>query len=189
MLETVRTLFHHPGLRRVLVRLRPLIVIAVIAAMAPFVRREWLLPGFLVSMAGEFIQLWAFASLDKNSDLAFRGPYAFVRNPMYLGRFFILLGVLILLGNPWLLLAYAVLYWFYMDTRVEREEALLRQVFGERYAGYCARVGRFVPGAPLPGATLAFWDWRLFRQNNAAMNLALTLVAWAVIAAWVLTRG
>ena len=42
-----------------------------------------------------------FASLTKNSDLAIRGPYAMVRNPMYLGRFFILFGFLMLLGPLW----------------------------------------------------------------------------------------
>ena len=73
-------------------------------------------------MFGELIQLWSFASLDKNSDLAIRGPYALVRNPMYLGRYFILLGFLILLGAWWVLVVYSVVYWFYMDTRVEREE-------------------------------------------------------------------
>ena len=55
-------------------------------------------------MFGEAIQLWCFASLDKGRTLAFNGPYALVRNPMYLGRYFILLGGLMLLGNAWLLL-------------------------------------------------------------------------------------
>ncbi len=56
-----------------------------------------------------------------------------------------------LLGSAWLLLAYAIVYWFYMDTRVEREEAHLKPIFGPRYEEYCAKVHRFIPGPPLPG--------------------------------------
>ena len=189
MLAAFRSVFNHPGLRRFLVRLRvPLAIVAIVAAV-PFLKRDWLLAGFAVSMVGEFIQLWSFASLDKNSDLAIRGPYAMVRNPMYLGRFFIIFGFLMLLGSVWILVAYAVVYWFYMDTRVEREEAHLRPIFGARYDEYCRRVRRFVPGAPLPGEPVAYWNWKLFRQNNAAANLAGTLLVWAVVAAWLLTRA
>jgi hypothetical protein len=139
-------------------------------------------------MVGELIQLWSFASLDKNSDLAIRGPYAMVRNPMYLGRYFILLGFLMLLGTWWILVLYTVAYWFYMDTRVEREEAHLRPIFGPRYDEYCARVRRFIPGPPLPGQPVAYWNWTLFRQNNAAANLLGTLAVWATVAAWLLLR-
>lgn len=188
MLTSIRSFFNNPGVRRTYVRLRVPLAIIAIAAVFPFLRRDWLLAGFVVSMFGEFIQLWSFASLDKNSDLAIRGPYAMVRNPMYLGRYFILLGFLMLLGVWWILVVYTAVYWFYMDTRVEREEAHLRPIFGPRYDEYCARVRRFIPGAPLPGQPLAYWNWTLFRQNNAAMNLLGTLVVWAVVAGWLLLR-
>ena len=190
MLTSIRSFFNNPGVRRTYVRLRvPLAIIAIAAlVLSGALRRDWLLAGFIVSMIGEFIQLWSFASLDKNSDLAIRGPYAMVRNPMYLGRYFILLGFLMLLGVWWILVVYTVVYWFYMDTRVEREEAHLRPIFGPRYDEYCARVRRFIPGAPLPGQPLAYWNWTLFRQNNAAMNLLGTLLVWAVVAGWLLLR-
>ena len=74
---------------------------------------------------------------------------------MYLGRFFIIGGFLLLLGQPWILLPYAVGYWLYMDSRVGREEARLRKIFGESYERYCAQVRRFVPGMPKPGERAA----------------------------------
>ena len=82
-------MFNHPGVRRAYVRLRVPLAILAIVLLFPFLQPIWLLAGFAVSMFGELIQLWSFASLDKNSDLAIRGPYALVRNPMYLGRSFI----------------------------------------------------------------------------------------------------
>jgi protein-S-isoprenylcysteine O-methyltransferase Ste14 len=188
MLASIRSVFNHPGLRKWLVRLRVPLAIVAIALAIPYLQRDWLVAGFAVSMLGELIQLWSFASLDKNSDLAIRGPYALVRNPMYLGRFFVLFGFLMLLGNVWILIAYAVVYWLYMDTRVEREEAFLRPIFGPRYAEYCAKVHRFVPGPPLTGQPVFYWNWTLFGQNNAARNLIGTLAVWAIAAAWLLLR-
>jgi len=186
MLTAIRSAFNHPGLRSVLVRLRVPLAIIAIAVAIPFLKRDWLAAGFLVSMLGELIQLWSFASLDKNSDLAIRGPYAMVRNPMYLGRFFIIFGFLMLLANVWILVVYTLVYWFYMDTRVEREEAHLRPIFGARYEDYCRQVHRFIPGPPLAGQPVAYWSWQLFRQNNATVNLLGTLVVWAIVAAWLL---
>ena len=186
MKQTSDGLFQHPGLRSFLVKARLPLFIVVLLLVAPFVRREWLLAGFVVSMFGLFIQTWCFASLDKNTTLTIRGPYTMVRNPMYLGRFFIPLGFLMLLGQWWLLLAYAVVYWMYMNARVEREEAHLKPIFGAPYEAYCAQVRRFVPGWPLRGTTVAYWSWSLFAQNNAGRNLLATLAAWALMAAWTL---
>lgn len=182
MKETSDSWFQHPGLRRFFVRMRVPIGAIVIVLLAPFVQRDWLLAGFVVSMFGEFIQVWCFASLDKNTTLTIRGPYTMVRNPMYLGRFFIVFGFLMLPGQWWLLVAFTVLYWLYMDARVQREEAHLRPIFGAPYDDYCQRVRRFVPGAPMPG--IGYWNWQLFSQNNAGTNLLATLATWAVVAAW-----
>jgi protein-S-isoprenylcysteine O-methyltransferase Ste14 len=186
MKSTSGGLFQHQGLRTFLVKARKPLFVLVLLLLAPFARREWLLAGFIVSMIGEFIQLWCFASLDKNMTLTIRGPYTMVRNPMYLGRFFIPLGFLMLLGQWWLLLAYAVIYWLYMDARVQREEAHLQPIFGQPYDDYRAGVRRFVPGWPLEGKQVAYWNWALFSHNNAGRNLAGTLIAWAAVAAWVL---
>jgi len=117
MKQTSEGLFQNPALRSFLVKTRKPLFILVLVLVAPFARPEWLLAGFVVSMVGEFIQLWCFASLDKNSTLTIRGPYTMVRNPMYLGRFFIPFGFLMLLGQWWLLLIYTVVYWKYMDAR------------------------------------------------------------------------
>jgi protein-S-isoprenylcysteine O-methyltransferase Ste14 len=186
MKPTSDGLFQNPGLRSFLVKMRLPLFILLLVLVAPFAQREWLLAGFVVSMIGEFIQLWCFASLDKNMTLTIRGPYTMVRNPMYLGRFFIPFGFLMLLGQWWLLAAYTVVYWLYMDARVQREEAHLRPIFGAPYEDYCAKVRRFVPGWPLAGKQVGYWNWALFSHNNAGRNLVGTLVAWALVAAWVL---
>ena len=47
-------------------------------------------------MFGQLIQTWCFASLVKNWQLTERGPYLMCRNPMYIGRYFLILGFVLL---------------------------------------------------------------------------------------------
>jgi protein-S-isoprenylcysteine O-methyltransferase Ste14 len=183
MLGSVHAIFNHPGLRAVWAKTRVVMALAFVAAILWLMDPRWLLPGFLVSMLGEFIQLWCFASLNKQVDLACNGPYTVVRNPMYLGRFFILLGAIMLLGNPWVILAYVIVYYFYMVNRVKREEARLRVALGAPYEDYCTKVNAFLPTRRYPGSTFAYWNWKLLVQNHGWANLAGTLVFWIAAAA------
>ena len=179
-------IFHHLGLRKLLVKLRVPIGMVAILLLCHFASSDWLLEGFLVSMFGLFIQIWCFASLDKNATLTARGPYTMVRNPMYLGRFFIMFGFLMLLKNWWLLGAFTVLYWLYMNARVQREEKRLITIFTDSYAHYCKTVRRFIPQWPATGEPVLYWDWKLCKQNHAALNFFATVLTWGFVAAMVI---
>lgn len=188
-LEKIHAVFNHPGLRKFWCRIRYpfaaglLVVLAWLfwrTAVAPF----WFWTGFGVSMLGEFIQLWCFAALKKEKVLACRGPYVLVRNPMYLGRYFIVLGVFLLFGEPglWAVLPYTVFYWFYMYNRVRREEAKLIGIFGADYEAYCRNVNRFLP-SPRGGnlGNVLYWKWDLLTGNHGWLNLAALLGVYAVL--------
>lgn len=72
------------------------------------------------------------------------GPFRFSRNPIYLGDWFILLGVSILLGTVWPLL-FAPLIWIMLRFGVIRhEEAHLEAKFGDDYRAYKTRVRRWI---------------------------------------------
>jgi protein-S-isoprenylcysteine O-methyltransferase Ste14 len=186
VVEGIHAIFNNATLRTALVRLRvPLFALAAVA-LIPLIDRAWFWPGLGVSFFGQFIQLWCFASLDKNKALAASGPYALVRNPMYLGRYFIVLGAVMLLGEIWLLPVVTVIYYFYMVNRVKREEKLLQKVLGAPYADYCAEVRRFLPSLrPYRGNPVAYFSWDLLRQNNGLRNFAFLAAFYAV--AWVFT--
>jgi hypothetical protein len=72
------------------------------------------------------------------------GPYAVVRNPMYLGHLIFFLGLALLVsGVAWVVFAgHAV--WF--DRRARADEAHLLDLFGEPYRDYLRRVARWIPG-------------------------------------------
>ena len=74
-----------------------------------------------------------------------RGPYRWVRNPMYLGHLLYLAGLALTLrslAGAALFLVHAV--WF--DLRVREDEARLGELFGDAYRDYCRRVKRWIPG-------------------------------------------
>ena len=185
-LREIHRLFNHPGVRRFLLKLRVPLALAAGVLLIAHVDPAWYLPGLVVSAAGELIQLWCFATLDKKKDLAANGPYSMVRNPMYLGRYFLILGTLMLAGTPWLLLAFTIVYYFYMVNRVGREEEVLRGIFGKEYEEYCAAVPRFLPSPrPFRGNPVLTFRRDLFLRNHGHWNLlAVTAfygIAWAVI--------
>ncbi len=140
------------------------------------IKFSFLLSGFLVSIFGELIQVWSFGSLEKNKILVDRGPYRIVRNPMYIGRYFVLLGIVLLTANPFVFILYTIFFSFYAFNRVKREEKVLREHFGEAYKHYCKEVNRFLPSLRRPGAgNFRYFNPDLFIKNNGHLNLILVL--------------
>jgi protein-S-isoprenylcysteine O-methyltransferase Ste14 len=107
----------------------------------------------IVSAAGVW---WAQSSMgaswrvgvdaSERTELVMAGPFRWVRNPIFS---FVLLatgGLVVYLPNAWTLAALVSLA-IAVELQVRfAEEPYLRRVHGERYAEYCRRVGRFVPG-------------------------------------------
>jgi protein-S-isoprenylcysteine O-methyltransferase Ste14 len=79
------------------------------------------------------------------SSLNMRGPYAFVRNPLYLGNLGICAGLILLAHRPWI---YAIGFGFFFLEYffiIRAEEHFLRAKYGSLYEGYASRVRRWVP--------------------------------------------
>lgn len=185
MLDVIHGFFNHPVARKFFLKLRYVLFLAVLVLLARYADVSRLLVAFLVSLFGEAIQLWSFASLVKNEQLTARGPYVMVRNPMYLGRFFLILGVMLLFGNYYLIIAYTVFYYFYMVNRVGREEKRLAELLGQPYSDYRARVNRFLPSfGRLSDPAVRFFNWSVLYRNNGHWNLLAMLVFYGILAGY-----
>lgn len=74
-----------------------------------------------------------------------KGPYAYVRNPGYLGGIIVILGLALLLFSP-ILPFYAILTWVRLHLVVVRyEEPMLTRIFGDEYDEYRNQAGRWLP--------------------------------------------
>ncbi len=114
--------------------------------------------GMVVGAAGAALALWCistFASVGRGTPAPFdpprrlviRGPYRFVRNPMYLGAGLALAGAALFYGSlP--ILGYTGLFFLALHPFVVwYEEPTLRRSFGPEYEAYRNRVGRWWPRA------------------------------------------
>ncbi len=182
-IEQIHSIFNHKGMRRLWLKVRGVVVLLIAVLLIPLIKLHWFWIGLGVSLIGEFIQLWCFATLDKNETVARKGPYALVRNPMYLGRYFIVLGVVLLLGMPgvYAVVPYTIFYGFYMVNRVKREEATLKERLGADYLQYCEEVNRFLPSFKgVPFKSILFWSNTLLFQNHGIQNAIGLLAAYAL---------
>lgn len=99
-------------------------------------------------LAFTFIGKGTPAPFDPPRRLVVRGPYRFVRNPMYLGAALALAGAAVFYLSP-ALVGFVAL--FLLTTHlfvVLYEEPTLRRSFGADYTAYCGHVRRWLPGAP-----------------------------------------
>jgi protein-S-isoprenylcysteine O-methyltransferase Ste14 len=138
--------------------------------------------GLALVLAGLVVRSWAAGTLRKYKQLITSGPYALVRNPLYVGSFLMMAGFCTLIGNVvvgcLVIVPMIVLYWL----AVRDEEQILERFFPDQWPAYAARVPRFVPRLTLPtseGWSLA--QWRRNHERNAWLGAALAL---AGLRAW-----
>lgn len=73
------------------------------------------------------------------------GIYSTVRHPLYLGNFFMWLGVAMLTQNAWFVIAFILFYAFYYERIMYAEEAFLRNKFGKQYLDWAEGVPAIIP--------------------------------------------
>jgi protein-S-isoprenylcysteine O-methyltransferase Ste14 len=162
-------------------RLRFLLALPAAAVLFLFTDRGPMWPGVAVALAGESLQLWAAAHLRKNIQVVKSGPYAWLRNPMYMGRFFVGLGLTLLTWRWFIVLPYIVLFWLYAQARVLGEERHLVALFGEEYKGYCAQVRRWLPLPPRQRLSDERWSWSALGRNHEVRVAAGVVVVMALL--------
>jgi protein-S-isoprenylcysteine O-methyltransferase Ste14 len=89
---------------------------------------------------------WALtARLIEGHELIMHGPYAVVRNPIYLAMFGMLLATGLAVSRWGALITATIVFLVGNEIRVRSEERLLREAFGPKFADYARRVPAFLP--------------------------------------------
>lgn len=80
----------------------------------------------------------------ESTKLVVSGAYRFTRNPMYLGMFFCLIGVTLLVNNMLGLLVLLLFFFIIRQKFVLKEEVQMQETFGDDYAQFKARIRRWI---------------------------------------------
>jgi len=81
----------------------------------------------------------------RTEPLVVRGPYKYVRHPLYSGVVLLLIGWWLLLDYSFLLLSTILLLLWFNYVVAPFEEKELRAIFGEEYVKYAKQVPRIIP--------------------------------------------
>ena len=112
--------------------------------------------GTCLVIFGELIRIYSVAFIGSISrtrkeslgdNLITKGPFALVRNPLYVGNFFITFGIGIFSGHLWFAVLAAAFFYFQYNHIVAYEEGLLERKFGKEFRAYKDEVPAWVPKA------------------------------------------
>lgn len=143
--------------------------------------------GSLVGALGLGIRGYAAGFLRKQESLTTTGPYAYTRNPLYLGSAFLALGLAIATESWFAAFLIAAYFALFYSIAMRREEGELRGQFGSAFDEYAQRVPMFFPRPRRPaGGTheKSSFSWGQYRRNReyqAAIGFALILALLVLI--------
>jgi protein-S-isoprenylcysteine O-methyltransferase Ste14 len=74
-----------------------------------------------------------------------KGIYSTLRHPLYLGNYFMWIGVIIYTCNIWFVICSSLLFWLYYERIMFAEERFLEKKFGKDYLDWSLKVPAFIP--------------------------------------------
>ncbi len=154
--------------------------------------------GGVIAALGVLIRALASGHVKKNAELTMTGPYAYSRNPLYVGSIIIGIGFGVAALSWWIALGLAVLFLAIYIPVIRSEESFLRSQFAE-FDDYCRRVPRFigivhgtkVTGGYQEGHPQGAFSRELYlqhREYNAALGALAMLLVLAAKLLWLMKR-
>ena len=161
--------------------------------------------GILLIAAGQALRVWAAGHLVKNKRLTTTGPYAYVKNPLYVGAITIVIGFCIVGMPPWNLtlsprdprlilyvIFIAAFFLYYMPRKMKIEGDRLRAIYGDDYTRYEEAVPDMVPRlTPYRSGDPWRWTWALTVDNSEhgtimSLGVGLSLI---LLRGWLRASG
>ena len=152
--------------------------------------------GALLVAGGEALRLWAVGHIgvisrtrsDRLGPIIRSGPFAYVRNPLYLGNIALWIGFALVARLAWLAPIFAIVLAVEYHLIVRWEEDLLRERRGAEYVDYMNSVPRWIPTAPspqspAPASVIFSWGETLFSERGTLIAIAAGFLLLALKAA------
>lgn len=163
----------------------PLILFAIAVPVIFFTSNEFfltsktaywslLISSVCISLIGQIVRSVAIAKSAKQTSgrntwgheakaLNSTGIYSLVRHPLYLGNFFIWIGIVCFIGNPWFIAIATLLFWLYYERIMYSEEVFLEKEFGEEYTNWSLKTPAFIP------------SWKNYKKSNVSFSMKTLL--------------
>ena len=156
---------------------------------------------FAVCIFGLFIRMYTVGHTPANTsgrntsegqvadEVNTTGIYSAVRHPLYVGNFFMWLGIGMLTQDLWFCMAFTFLYWVYYERIMFAEEQFLRKKFGAVYTDWAATAPAFIP---------SFKNWKspklpfslkkvLYKEKAGILWVFVTFYAFVLIGNYIET--
>ena len=130
----------------------------------------WEAACLLVSFTGLGIRVFTIAHVPANTSgrntrgqkagrLNTSGIYSIVRHPLYVGNFFMWLGLAMFPRQPWVIFFYVLVFWIYYERIMYSEEEFLRETFPDAFPEWGGRTPAVIP------------DFSLYRRPELPFSL------------------
>ncbi|MGA3317432.1 MAG: isoprenylcysteine carboxylmethyltransferase family protein [Candidatus Korobacteraceae bacterium] len=147
---------------------------------------RFLVLGALIAAIGLVLRTLASGQVKKNQELTMTGPYAYVRNPLYLGSIVIAIGFAVAARDIWVAIAILVMFALIYVPVIRGEETFLRKQF-PAYDDYARRVPSLLPRTLLFRQMRDGFSRELYwqhREYNALLGAAAMLAALVAKILW-----
>jgi len=143
--------------------------------------------GLPIAVLGLALRAWAAGCLAKNQELATGGPYAFTRNPLYLGTLVVAAGLSIAARSIGLGALFVAVFVFVYLPVIQNESEHLQHLFSD-YAAYATTVPLLLPRlTPYRSKDPNPFRWALYLTNQE-YNAGAGLAAGMLFLLWKLVR-
>lgn len=146
-----------------------------------------LLASLVLVVPGLLLRGYASGYVKKNAELTVTGPYAYTRNPLYLGSILIAFGFALAARNGWIAVALAVLFIAIYWPVILGEEEFLRARF-PGYDAYAKSVPRLFPRFRVQNERGGGFSFELYRGHREYNSLLGTLFIYMILIARTLWR-
>jgi protein-S-isoprenylcysteine O-methyltransferase Ste14 len=141
--------------------------------------------GIGLILLGVVVRSLSAGMLHKNEQIANRGLYGMVRNPLYFGSLLLLVGINVIIANPVAWVVSLLLFLITYIPTILGEEAGLARAFGEQWEAYKRSTPRLIPN-PLKLGELRHirWNARQWYKNHEHNTVLAALVILALLYAY-----
>ncbi len=182
-----------------------IIIVGIVDSRFPHLARPhaifWEMLCFVVSMLGLVIRGFTigytpFGTSGRNTkkqvaeSLNSTGIYSIVRNPLYLGNFFMMLGVALYVKSWAIAIIFILVFWLYYERIIATEEHFLKGKFGQDYLDFGASTPAFIPDFSLwiPPTLKFSLKNVLKREYSGFFGVIVTFTALEILSNYILLQ-